>query len=60
MSGLALWPNAGANTRALFIRLACDGDVRLVDRGNSRADAVRYLTIKQALEVLEGGPKETS
>jgi len=46
--GLTLWPNAGPNTRALFIRLACDGDLmRYPEQGGMR----HKLTVAQALEV---------
>ena len=50
MKGLTLWADAGPNTRAFFIRLACDGDIfALPEHGYIR----HTLTVAQALEVTE-------
>lgn len=49
MTGLALWADAGPNTRWLFIRLACDGDRDAYPAGTM----ARKLTVAQALEVLK-------
>lgn len=48
MKGLSLWVDAGPNTRALLIRLACDADLmRYPEQGGIR----HKLTVAQALEV---------
>lgn len=50
MTGLTLWADAGTNMRRLFIRLACDGDIRRFKRYEG---PVFKLTVAQALEVLK-------
>jgi hypothetical protein len=49
VTGLTLWADAGTNMRRLFIRLACDGDLRIQGYSNPST----RLTIAQALEVTE-------
>lgn len=63
MKGSVLWANAGTVTRELFIRLACDADIRhtreaqLGSGGDVRrmetAAFGEVLTVAQALEVLK-------
>ena len=50
MTGLTLWANAGSLTRALFIRLACDGDLNH-DGKVAHGRIASRLTVAQALEM---------
>ena len=48
----ALWDNALPNTRAMFVRLACDGDIRLM-RCKLGINVDQRLTVAQVLEMLQ-------